>query len=269
MGTSPKELNQLARQLKSLHVPGEPLILTNVYDACTASEIASLPSTKAVATASFAIAASMGIEDENTMPLSDNLAGVRRVATGLRNAGKANTLPLTADLQDGYADPAEAVRQAIEIGVVGCNIEDVDNSLQPPKLRPLDEAKSRIEAAVRAAREAGVPDFVVNARTDVLGFDGTVDDVVERGRAFLEAGATTVFVWGVRKKVITEQEVREMASGLDGKLAVLAQGCTIEALKQAGVSRISVGPTLLLKALKFIRNEATAILEVKQWSMGN
>ncbi|KIX93539.1 uncharacterized protein Z520_10717 [Fonsecaea multimorphosa CBS 102226] len=268
MAKSREELNQLARQLKSLHIPGQPLILTNVYDACTASVVAILPSTKAVATASFAIASAAGIEDEDTMSLSDNLAGVRRVATGLRNAGKADTLPLTADLQDGYADPAEAVRQAIEIGVVGCNIEDVDNSSHPPKLRTLAEAKSRIEAAVRAARQAGVPDFVVNARTDVLGFDGTIDDVVERGRAYLDAGATTVFVWGVRKKVITEHEVRDMATRLDGKLAVLAQGCTIETLTQAGVSRISVGPTLLLKALKFIQNEATAILEAKQWSMG-
>ncbi|KAH0831709.1 hypothetical protein AYO21_10728 [Fonsecaea monophora] len=267
MAKSSEELNQLARQLKSFHVPGHPLILTNVYDACTASVVAGLPSTKAVASASFAIAASMGIVNEDTMSLDDNLAGVRRVATGLRNAGKADTLPLTADLQDGYADPGDSIRQAIEIGVVGCNIEDVDNSSQPPKLRPLDEAKSRIEAAVRAAREVGVPDFVVNARTDVLGFDGTIDDVVERGRAYLDAGATTVFVWGVRKKVISEDEVRTMANRLDGKLAVLAQGCTIEALKRAGVSRISVGPTLLLRALKFIEKEATAILEVNQWSM--
>ncbi|OAP59823.1 hypothetical protein AYL99_04825 [Fonsecaea erecta] len=267
MAKSREELNQLARQLKSLHVSGHPLILTNVYDACTAAVVAGLPSTKAVATASFAIGASAGFKDENTMSLGDNLDGVRRVARGLRNAGKADTLPLTADLQDGYADPAEAVRQAIEIGVVGCNIEDVDNSFQPPKLRPLAEARSRIEAAVRGAREAGVPDFVVNARTDVFGFDGTIDDVVERGRAYLDAGATTVFVWGVRKKAITEQEVRDMATRLDGKLAVLAQGCTIEALTRAGVSRISVGPTLLVKTLKFVENEATAILEAKEWSM--
>jgi 2-methylisocitrate lyase-like PEP mutase family enzyme len=268
MAQTLEELNQLARQLKSFHIPGQPLILTNVYDACTARLIASIPSTKVVATASYAIASSLGIEDENTMSLSDNLIGVRRVAIGLRNAGKADTVPLSADLQDGYTDPAEAVRQAIKIGVVGCNIEDVDNSVQPPTLRTLEEAKSRIADAVRGAKEAGVPDFVVNARTDVLGFEGTIDDVVERGQAYLEAGATTVFVWGAMKRVITEEEVKDMVRRLDGKLAVLAQGLTIEVLQGCGVSRISIGPTLLLKALKFLENEAKAILEGKQWSMG-
>jgi len=267
MAKSPEELNQLARRLKSFHIPGQPLILTNVYDGCTARLIASIPSTKALATASFAIASSLGIDD-STMSLGDNLIGVSRVAIGLRSAGKADALPLSADLMDGYADPAETVRQAIKLGVVGCNIEDVDNSVQPPRLRTLEEARSRIADAVRGAREAGVPDFVVNARTDVLGFEGTIDDVVERGQAYLESGATTVFVWGVMKRVITEKEVREMVNRLDGKLAVLAQGLTLEVLQQCGVSRISIGPTLLLKALKFMENEATAILEGKQWSMG-
>lgn len=268
MAESPEELNRLARRLKSFHISGQPLILTNVYDACTAKLISSLPSTKAVATASYAIASSLGIDDENTLSLSDNLVGIKRVATGLRNAGKAESLPLSADLQDGYSDPAEAVKQAIEIGVVGCNIEDVDNSVQPPKLRTLEEARSRIADAVRGAREAGVPDFVVNARTDVLGFEGTIDSVVERGLAYLEAGATTVFVWGVMKRVITEKEVRDLVERLDGKLAMLAQGLPIDTLQQCGVSRISIGPTLLMKALKFMESEAMAILEGKQWSMG-
>ena len=77
-----------------------------------------------------------------------------------------------------------------------------------------------------------------------------------------------MFVWGAMKRVITEEEVIDMVRRLDGKLAVLAQGLAIEVLQQCGVSRISIGPTLLLKALKFLEKEATAILEGEQWSMG-
>ena len=105
----------------------------------------------------------------------------------------ATHLPVTADLEGGYGDAAETVRRAIGVGVVGANIED--------QIKPLAEATAKVEAIMRVAEEEGV-DFVLNARTDAFVKAGDQDpaavlaDAIERGRAYLEAGAPVVFVPG-------------------------------------------------------------------------
>lgn len=238
--------NDLAKKLKELHVSGKPLIVANVWDAPSAQTISEQASTKAIATASYAVAAVQGIED-HALTLVENLAGIRYVAAGIKKAGKADEIPLSADLQDGYDDPAETIRKAIALGVVGANIEDLDNKKET--LRSVDEAVMRIQAAHKAATHAGVPDFVINARTDVLGFDGTIQDAIDRGKKFIEAGATTAFIWGAFKHDITPEEVEEMVKALDGKLAVQPGNIEIEKLVELGVARISVGPRLWMDCM--------------------
>ena len=245
-------MNGLARKLKTLHISGKPLLLANVWDGASAAAIARHTSTNAIATASYAIAATQGLDDGN-MTLEQNLAGVRNAVAGLRKAGKADEIPISADLEDGYEDSAETVRRAIELGVVGCNIEDVNN--RSKELRSIDDATTRINTAMDAARQAGVPDFVVNARTDVLGYGGNIADVIERGKGFLEAGATTVFVWGVMKWDIKPEEVTEMVKAFGGRLAVQPGSIGVERLRELGVSRISVGPALWRRSMSALEEE--------------
>lgn len=252
--------NILAQRLRALHVPGRPLLLSNVHDAFTAQLVASEPSCKAIATASWSIAATQGVDD-NDMTLAQNLAGIRNVAKGLSNAGKRDSIPLSADLQDGYGDPAETTRKAIELGVVGCNLEDTDNTVSPPTLRSLEDAVARIKTVLAAAEAEGVPDFAVNARTDVFGYDKGIAEVLERGKAFLEAGATSVFVWGVGKKVISVEEVKEMSEAFGGKLAVQARDLSVAEQRDAGVCRISVGPMYFRAAMETFKEKAVTHLE--------
>ncbi|EGX49878.1 hypothetical protein AOL_s00076g519 [Orbilia oligospora ATCC 24927] len=257
-------LNTLARTLKSLHIPGKPLILTNVHDAPTAAAVATHASTKALATASWSIAATQGILDAQ-LPLSGNLVGIKNVTQGLKNSGFADTKPLSADLQDGYNDIAETIKSAISLGVVGANIEDLktDTSTGHEELRPTEEAVERIRTALKAASEAGVPDFVINARTDVLGYGGSIKDAIERGKKYLDAGATTVFVWGVGKHVITIEEVKEMVEAFGGKLAVHGTGPTplgLKELEEAGVARISYGPWFARRSWKAFGDDAAETL---------
>ncbi|KAF3127301.1 hypothetical protein TWF703_009997 [Orbilia oligospora] len=240
-------LNTLARTLKSLHIPGKPLILTNVHDAPTAAAVATHASTKALATASWSIAATQGILDAQ-LPLSGNLVGIKNVAQGLKNSGFADTKPLSADLQDGYSDIAETIKSAISLGVVGANIEDLktDTSTGHEELRPTKEAVERIRTALKAASEAGVPDFVINARTDVLGYGGSIKDAIERGKKYLDAGATT-----------------EMVEAFGGKLAVHGTGPTplgLKELEEAGVARISYGPWFARRSWKAFGDDAAETL---------
>ncbi|KAF9963375.1 hypothetical protein BGZ65_003857 [Modicella reniformis] len=250
--------NTLAGHFRSLHQPGNPLVLGNVFDPSSASLVASLPSSKAVATASYAIAATQGVHDDD-MTREQNLAVIKTIAAVVIPQGK----PLTADLQDGYDDVKETIRQAIALGVVGCNLEDVDNKAR--KLRTLDDAVQRIQWAQEAAQEAGVPNFAVNARTDVLAFGGTIEEAIERGNAFLAAGANTVFVWGGPKgRGISRAEVGQLVAAFKGRLNVIlrfGEGyLTVRELKELGVARISVGPGLYKIAMEAYKQAAENLL---------
>ena len=101
---------------------------------------------------------------------------------------------MTADLEAGYGDPGGTISRAIDVGIVGANLED--------QLKPLPDAVRAVEDAVAAGERAGVP-FVLNARTDAFLRAGDKDpaavlaDAIERGRAYLDAGASTFFVPGL------------------------------------------------------------------------
>ncbi|OUD86870.1 Carboxyvinyl-carboxyphosphonate phosphorylmutase [Clavibacter michiganensis subsp. michiganensis] len=171
-----------------------------MWDAITAAAIGALPETKALATASHSIAATFGYEDGERIPLDLHLDMIGRIVAAVEQ-------PVSADLESGYGDAGETVRRAIGVGVVGANLED--------GMRPLDDSIRAVEAAVAAAQAEGVP-FALNARTDayVLGGDRDRSDIladaVERTRAYMAAGATTVFVPGP----LTEDEVRTLVDAV-------------------------------------------------------
>src|SRR5690606_37484617 len=136
----------------ALHAATEILRLVNVWDVVSAKVVLALPETKALATAGHSVAAKFGYEDGG-IPLDLTLDMVRRIVA------VAGNVPVSVDLDDGYDDPGETVRRAIDAGAVGANIED--------RLRPLSESVARVAAVVAAGEAEGVP-FVLNARTDAF-----------------------------------------------------------------------------------------------------
>lgn len=161
------------------------------------------------------------------------------------------------------------MREVIKLGAVGINLEDF--AREKDGLYSVEEAQERIRTVMRVAAELGVPDFVVNARTDALFSGGTVDDAIARGKAFLEAGAANVFIWGgPARKGWAREEVKRAAKELGGKLNVIlirmdgegkpAEGLSVQELSEIGVSRISVGPQLMKWTAKKMGEEASRIL---------
>ncbi|WP_091464018.1 isocitrate lyase/PEP mutase family protein [Paenarthrobacter nitroguajacolicus] len=237
--------NARAQQLKALHEAPEILSVVNVWDAVSARTVAELPETKAIATAGHSIAAAFGYAD-GTMPLDVALDGVKRIVDAV-------DLPVTADLDDGYENPAETIRRAIGIGVVGANVED--------RLRPFDEAVARVQAIISAAADEGVA-FQLNARTDAIARGGdrpindSIEDAIARGRAFLDAGASLVFVPGA----MTREVIEPLVEGLGhGKLSVIGAPGALPAaeLQKLGVARVSYGPFTQRVALRALRDLAT------------
>lgn len=234
-----------ALTLKSLHEAPEILRVVNVWDAISAKVVSDLPGTAAIATAGHSIAASHGYDD-GRIPVDAMIAAVAEIVA-------VTDLPVTADLDNGYDDPADTIRRAIGAGVVGANVED--------RLVPLPEAVARVEAIVKAAEAEGVA-FQLNARTDAFvrggdrPLDAIVDDAIARGRAFLEAGASLVFVPGALDREVTQRlvagigERRVSVIGLPGALPAAEY-------EELGVARISYGPLPQRVALRALRDLAT------------
>jgi len=254
------EQNERAARFRALHKPGDPLVLCNVYDGATAGVIAKHGTAKAVATTSYAVAVVRGKKDEE-LTFEMNLAAAREIASAIvaaeADVGKgsgvasADTRPLTVDAQDGYGERLEEfIKGIIEAGAMGCNLEDITAA---GVMMSLDMAASRVKRAMRVAAECGVPNFALNARTDILTVGGTLDEAIQRGKAYLAAGATTVLVWGKTRQV-TRQEIKKLVEGLGGYVNVimgLAPGfLTVPELRELGVARISVGPGLFSAAMK-------------------
>lgn len=239
----------LATSFKKLHQPGSPIVVINVWDAASANAASSVPGVKALATASYAVAATYGVPD-NSLSYEQNLAAVARIASV---AQKLN-FPLTVDFQDGYEDIAKSITELIKLGVVGANIEDLDDRTE--KLRSKEESVQRIKLALEVAQAAGVPDFVINARTDVIAEHGTVDDAIDRAKAYLEVGATTAFVWGGRHG-LRDAEVEKITKALDGKLSVVLPAksgyLSVSEVAKIGVARVSIGPRLQFDAAAAIK----------------
>ncbi len=255
----PASLNRKAQELKSLHQPGNPVILANVYDIVSARAVATLPSCKALATASFAVALANGTQDKD-LTLECNLQAVRAIGKVAREFGK----PLTVDLQDGYGKRLEeAIVGLIERGAVGCNLEDCD--MESGIMHSPEVAVERIKRVLVVARAEGVPDFVLNARCDVLLRGGEIGEVFERGKRYLAAGATSVFVLGGSGRGgVATTEVKSMVKEFEGRLnvsCVMSLGnLTVKEIGELGASRISVGPQMLFKAKEALVAEAEKLL---------
>jgi len=239
-----------ASRLLELHNAPELLSVVNVWDVVSATAVAAEPGTTALATASHSIAATFGYEDGENIPLDLHLSMIERIVAG-------TSLPVSADLEGGYGNVGETIRRAIGVGVVGANLED--------QLRPLDEAVKNVEAALAAGTAEGI-DFVLNARTDAFTVGGKRDhdtklaDAVERGSAFLAAGAPVVFVPGP----LTEDDIRTLVDAFGPqKLTVIGipGSPSLGRLEELGVARVSYGPLsqrIALTALQdFVRQVHT------------
>ena len=232
-----------------LHTDPELLRLVNVWDVTSARVVADVPGVKALATSSHSIAASLGLEDGEHITRDTMLAVVERVVA-------ATDLPVTADLEAGYGDPAETTRRAIGVGAVGMNLED--------QMAPLADAVTAVEAVVAAAAAEGVPDFVLNARTDAFLLAGdrprgdVLADALERGNAFLDVGAPVVFVPGG----VREDEISALVDSFGpGRLSLLAVpgGVAPARMAELGVARVSFGPFSQSVALMALQDLATSV----------
>ena len=219
----------------ALHVPGDPVVLYNIWDVGSALAVIR-GGAKALATGSHPVADANGWPDGQQVPIDFALANARRIV-------EATELPLTVDFESAYSDDPQAgadnVVRLADTGAIGCNFEDQvigGESVQPLKL----QAK-RIEAMRLEVGEA----FFINARTDLYlktqEHDAAlVDAVIERGKAFADAGASGFFVPRLADARQVERIVKDVPLPLN--LIAFPGAPSKQEWANAGVARISHGP---------------------------
>jgi 2-methylisocitrate lyase-like PEP mutase family enzyme len=231
-----------AAALRALHVPGEPLVLPNAWDAGTARlvERAGFP---AVATTSSGAADALGYADREQTPPEEMLAAVARIA-------RAVIVPVTADMEAGYGlDDGELARRVVAAGAVGVNLEDSDHA-NPPQLVPADRHAARIRRIKEAA------DLVVNARVDVHLRGGDTSAALERARLYRDAGADCVYPIGITDEA-TIAAFCEL--GVPVNVLLLPAAPSIRRLAALGVARISLGGILHQELMRAMQERLTGL----------
>ena len=245
-----------AEAFRQLHVPGQPLVLFNVWDAGSTKAVAR-SGAQAIATSSWAVADADGFEDGERVPLSRVLENLRRIVS-------VTTLPVTLDFESGYGDTPELVATAItlamEAGAVGCNLEDSNPSDR--RLRATADQSLRIRAA-RQATHSHNARFFINARTDVF-FQSRSDahdqtmlrDAIARARSYADAGADGLFVPGLTNLTLIEELVKTSPLPVnvyngDGSLS-------LSALAARGVARVSFGGLPYANSMQLLTEAARA-----------
>jgi 2-methylisocitrate lyase-like PEP mutase family enzyme len=245
--------------LRSLHRPGAPLLLPNVWDVATARAVvaAGFP---VVATGSVAVAAALGYEDHEA-PADEMLAAAARIANAVE-------VPVTVDAEAGYGmDPAEWVAALRTAGAAGCNLEDTDHAAGG--LTDPDRQAEWLGAVRQAASEDGYP-LVINARVDVFfgpmlagAGPGTQDELVpeavRRANAYLEAGVDCVYPIGLWES----DALRRFMSEVRGPVNVvrLPQVPSLGELAALGVARVSWGPLLYWDAMARFEDQLASLRE--------
>ncbi|HUR74016.1 MAG TPA: isocitrate lyase/phosphoenolpyruvate mutase family protein [Sporichthya sp.] len=224
-----------ASALRKLHVPGDPVLLPNAWDADTARLVvaAGFP---VVATSSGAVAASLGYPDHQGAPADEMLAAAARITAAV-------DVPVTVDAEAGYSlDPTELVDRLLAMGAAGCNLEDTDHATG--RLR----AVKAQAAYLRAIRDAAGQALVINARVDVFveSFpDPSADqsthlpDALDRAAAYLDAGADCVYPILLRSADLAAEFVASVRAPVN----LLAHPMTFDpaAARAAGAARVSLG----------------------------
>ena len=228
-------MNDRATDFLALHIPGEPLLMPNPWDAGSARMLAAM-GFRALATTSAGFAGTHGRTDGN-VTRDEALAHAATVVGAVE-------VPVSADLENGFGghpeEVAETIRRAIETGLAGCSVEDWDPTNQ--ELYAPEVAADRVTAAAEAAHGGGRR-IVLTARADGH-FHGRrdpddLDDTIRRLQAYENAGADVLYAPGVN----SVEGIRRILDAVSRPVNVLAMADAppVRRLAELGVARVSTG----------------------------
>lgn len=212
---------------RALHRADRPLVLVNAWDAFSAA-LVQRAGGQAIATSSAALAWSLGYPDDHAFDRQVFVGAVERIRGAV-------SVPVTADVEDGFSDDPAAVarfvQDLVKAGACGINLEDGTGSPE------------QLQAKIRAIRAALGGDVFINARIDVLlrglPFDDREAEVLRRAKAYQAAGADGLFLPGTADRELFARLGAAVALPWNAMLGKADQ--PISAFDGCGVSRVSTG----------------------------
>ena len=244
----PATQEQKGEAFRALH-EGEPFVIPNPWDAGSARMLEAL-GFQALATTSSGFAFTLG--------KLDGKVSLDEVAAHVAALDAATELPVSVDLENGYAASADhaaaAIRRVATAGAVGGSIEDWDPVEQ--RIYDFDHAVERVGAAATVAIELGFPfTFTARAENHIRGRDD-LDDTIARLQAFERAGADVLYAPGLK----TVDQIRAVCNAVSKPVNVLAfSNLSFAEIAEAGAQRVSVGGALTWVAVKAAADAASAM----------
>jgi len=255
------DANARSRRFRELINAPEILVMPGVHDPLSAKVFQSL-GFKAVQCSSWGIAAANGLPEGGIHSFGDHREAVRKIV-------QAVDIPANADMEAGYGGPhhvAQVVRELVQIGAAGMNMEDRawrNSHRDPVRLAPLEYQLEKIAAVVDTRRALG-SEFVLNARTDALTVTGAdpeqmMAEAIKRANAFRKAGADLLFIWGAP----TREQIARLVKEIDGPVAISGHAIklTVGDLEELGVARVSYGSMSVDMEASAVGRLGKAILE--------
>ena len=255
--------------LRELLASPDTLVMPDAYDPLSARIIESL-GFKAVQCSGYSFALAACCPSEAAFGFERNLALTKSIVEAVQ-------LPVMADGEDGFGDPpilTETVRAFIRVGVAGINIEDQVLGQSAPK-RVIDRSLmvEKIKAAREAARDQGLPDLIINGRTDALSVAADriegLNESIARANLYREAGADLAFVTGVA----TLAEVKTLVQGIHGPVSIAAglpnniNMMSIADLRACGVRRVSLPVVAIFSAIQALSRTLVALRDSQDFSL--
>lgn len=256
-------LTDKANTFSELHVPGQPFVIPNPWDAGTARMLAGI-GFDALATTSAGFAFTQGLRDGH-LTREQALEHASEIAAAV-------AVPVSADLENGFADAPDAVaetyRLAAATGIVGASIEDSTGTSDPP-IYDFELAVERVGAAVNAVRDAEFK-FTLTARSEnFLHGRADLDDTIARLQAFEAAGADVLYAPGLPDL----DAVATVCAAVSRPVNVLVFGAlaqhTVADFADAGVARLSLGSVLARHVLGLLFNAASEIRDQGSFSFAS
>jgi 2-methylisocitrate lyase-like PEP mutase family enzyme len=238
-----------ARVLRELLNGSEIIVKPGAFDALSA-QIIERAGFKSLGLSGYAISATLlGRPDVGLTTMTEVVNVCRHVASAVK-------IPIIADADTGYGNAINVLRtveEFIRAGAAGVHIEDQVapkrcGHVAGKQIISVDEACGKYRAAAHVRGELN-SDFVIIARTDARGVPGgSVDDVIRRSNAYLDAGADMVFPEGL----LSVEELKRVCSEVRGPIHYNRTGVSpmlpLPELQACGVKMVSNATGMLRAA---------------------
>ncbi|MEF2965593.1 isocitrate lyase/phosphoenolpyruvate mutase family protein [Paenibacillus sp. M1] len=247
------------QDFNEMHSSQELLFLGNAWDLLSALTLEKA-GFKAIGTTSWGIANSLGFTDGELIDFNSHLGIIKTITENVK-------IPVSADIESGYSEDTDKiitnVLRTADVGVAGINIED--SLKKSTGLREITQHCKLLEKIRIALDRYGYKGFFINARTDTyLQKENPLPETLERVKAYVESGASGIFVPGLKE----DDEIKEIATSISAPLNVMSlPGLTnCHKLKELGVKRFSFGNALSDKVIAYLEKNVIQLVETMDTS---